>query len=142
MTDIPHLSRPAFFDSQPLTGADLTAVTDYHAAMLALHQRTLHSWGIASGLSVAGAKTARTVEVGAGYALDKDGHSIVLSEPRVLQVPSVFAGPTGGAVTYYITISYLDDDQLDARIRSGVCGANGAVRRVDEPRLRWQDPSE
>ncbi len=143
MTDIPipSLSRPAFFDGQALTAADLNAVVAYHRELLWLHQRSLHGSGIVSGLLVTGAKGDKSVTVGPGYAVDTGGRSIVLDAPQVLDIPSVVAGPAGGAVTFYLTIAYFNDDQLTPVVRSGVCGSNGAVRRIDAPKLTWPDPT-
>jgi hypothetical protein len=143
MTDIPipTLSRPAFFDGQALTAADLNAVAAYHRELLWLHQRSLHGSGIVSGLVVTGAKGDKNVTVGPGYAVDTGGRSIVLDAPQVLDIPSVVAGSAGGAVSFYLTIAYSDDDQLTPAVRSGVCGSNGAVRRIDAPQLAWQDPT-
>ena len=52
--DIPVLERPAFFDGQQLTAADLEAVQAYHRELLWLHNRGLHNWGIAFGYAVEG----------------------------------------------------------------------------------------
>jgi hypothetical protein len=141
MNDIPVLRRPAFFDGQPLAAADLTAVQDYHRELLWLHQHTLHGRGIVSGFAVHGAKGAKTVTVEPGYAIDRQGRSIVLDAARTLDVPSVVSGPTGQPAAYYLTVGYVSDDDLDATVRSGVCGSSGAVRRVEKPLLRWQDGS-
>jgi len=139
--DIPALQRPAFFDGQPLTAADLTAVQDYHRELLWLHQHTLHGWGIVSGFAVHGAKSSKTVTVEPGYAIDRQGQSIVLDTARTLDVPSVVSGPTGQPQVYYLTVAYMSDDDLGATVRHGVCGSNGAIRRIEEPLLRWQDGS-
>jgi hypothetical protein len=140
MSDIPSLSRPAFFDGQSLAAVDLTAVQAYHRDLLWLHQRTLHSWGIASGFAVSGAKGDKSVSIQPGYAVDSQGRSIVLDSARSLDVPSVVSGSTGLAVTYYLTVSYVEDADLPAAtVRAGACGSDGAVRRPDEPLLRWQD---
>jgi len=141
MTDIPTLRRPAFFTGQALTADDLNAVADYHRELLWLHQRTLHGSGIVSGLSVNGAKGDKTVTVSPGYAVDTSGRSIVLDKSQPLDVPSVVSGPTGNAVTFYLTIAYIDDDQLTAADRSGTCGSLGAVWRIDQPALAWSDPT-
>lgn len=141
MSDIPSLQRPAFFDGQPLTAADLTAMQDYHRELLWLHQRTLHGWGIAAGFAVTGGKGDKNVTVAPGYAIDQDGQSIMASAPTSLRVPAVAGGPTGGPVSYYLTAAYQPDDELAATVRTGTCGSNGAVHRDEQPLIRWQDPS-
>jgi hypothetical protein len=138
MTDIPDLSRPHFYDGQALTAADLNAVQAYHRELLWLHQRTLHGSGIASGFSVTGVKGDKSVTVAPGYAIDVQGRSIILDSPRVLDIPSVVSDSAGKAVPYYLTVSYVDDDQQAVTTRAGTCGASGAIRLDDAPQLSWR----
>jgi hypothetical protein len=142
VSELPTLSRPRFFDGQLLTAADLESVQSYHRDLLWLHQRTLHSWGIASGLHVAGKKGDRYVTVAPGYAIDSDGQSIVLTADAEMQVPAVVAGPSGGPVTYYLTIAYASDDQLQATVRDGVCATSGSVRLEEAVDLAWHEPAD
>lgn len=142
MNDIPSLKRPAFFDGQALTAADLNAVTAYHRELLWMHQRTLHSAGIVSGLVVTGGKGDKAVSVAPGYAVDDDGRSVVLDAPRAMDIPAVVAGPGGNPVIWYLTIAYVEDDDLHAAARRGTCGSNGAVRRMDAPVLAWREPGK
>lgn len=140
---IPDLVRPAFFDGQRLDADDLTAVYDYHRALRWLHNRALHGWGVASGLTVDGAKGVAAVTVSPGYALDCAGHDLVLSRPVQLPVPSVAGAPGGGPLDLFLTVSYATDDDLAAsESRDGVCQAGGAVRRAEAPRLRFQNPRD
>jgi hypothetical protein len=142
VSDFPTLSRPDFYDGQALTASDLNAVQAYHRELLWLHQRTLHGSGIASGLTVTGAKGDKAVTVAPGYAIDVAGRSVVLDASRVLDIPAVVGGPAGQAVTYYLTVAYVPDDELAPTERAGICGANGAVRRKDQPALAWRAPGE
>lgn len=142
MTDIPNLRRPDFFDGQSLTAADLTAVQTYHQELLWLHQRSLHDSGVASGFTVTGAKGDRAVTVGPGYAIDTAGRSVILDKTTVFDIPAVVAGPSGGAITFYLTVAYVPDDELAATVRAGTCGSNGAVRRAEQPLLAWRDPRD
>lgn len=140
MSDIPTLNRPAFFDGQQLTAADLTAVQNYHTELLWLHQQYLHDWGIVSGLSVRGGKGDTTVTVDPGFAIDSHGRSIVLTAPVTLAVPAVVGAPTGGPMQYRVTLSYAEDAALRPIVRAGACDAEGAVMRLDLPSVRWQEP--
>jgi hypothetical protein len=142
VTDIPKLNRPDFFDGQSLTAADLSAVQSYHQELLWLHQRSLHDSGIASGFTVTGAKGDRAVTVGPGYAIDTAGRSVILDKTTVFDIPAVVAGPSGGAITFYLTVAYVPDDELAATVRAGTCGSNGAVRRAEQPLLAWRDPRD
>lgn len=140
---IPDLVRPAFFDGERLDADDLAAIYIYHRELRWLHNRALHSWGIAIGFGVAGRKGGREVTVAPGYALDCQGRDLVLSRPVVLPVPAVSGAPTGGPALYYLTASYLADEDLPPNeSREGVCGGEGAVRRIERARLRFQNPRD
>jgi hypothetical protein len=135
--EIPAVQRPAFFDGQRLTAADLAAVQDYQRELRWLHNRSLHTWGIAFGLEVFAKRGDRAVTVQIGYALDCLGRDLLVSEAASLPIPPV-AGPT----TYYLTISFIEDEDLPPELRQGVCDANGAVRLPEQARLRWQQPDD
>jgi len=138
--DIPDLQRPAFFEGQRLTADDLAQAQAFSRELRWLHNRSLHGWGIAFGYAVTGARGARTVTVRPGYGLDCAGRDLVLEEERVLEVPAVAGGAGGGPATYHLTVSYAPDEELAPQEREGMCGTRGAVRLIDVPLLRWQDP--
>lgn len=139
---IPSLARPEFFDGQRLDAGDLNAIYDYHRELRWLHNRALHGWGVATGLVVGGRKGDGMVTVTPGYALDCNGHDIVLAEAATLVVPAVTGAPTGGPQGYYVTASWIDDASLSpSESRAGACGGGGAVRRAERARLRFQDPA-
>jgi hypothetical protein len=138
---LPQLERPAFFEGQQLGPDDLEVIYQYHRELRWLHNRALHNWGIAVGFTVTGAKGERTVTVAPGYGIDCEGRDLLLSEVETLAVPAI-AG-SGGPVTYYLTASYLEDQNLVvSENRLGVCTGPGAVRRAERPRLRWQRPMD
>lgn len=139
---VPRLERPAFAHGQRLLPEDLNGLLHYHQQVRWLHNRTLHDWGIALGLGVSGSKGEREVVVEPGYALDCDGHDLILCEPVTLQVPPVAGMEDGSPRTYLLTASWLEDEALRrAESRGGVCEGGGAVRLVEAPLVRWQDPS-
>ncbi len=137
--EVPSVERPVFFDGQRLTAADLTAVQDYQRELRWLHNRSLHTWGIAFGLEVIAKRGDRAVTVQMGYALDCLGRDLILNTALSLPIPPVAGGPNDPAV-FYLTISYLEDEDLQPEIRLGECDANGAVRLPEQARLRWQRP--
>lgn len=142
-SEIPELERPSFFDGQRLTAADLAAIHEYHRQLRWLHNRSLHNWGIAFGLEVSGARGDHSVQIRPGYAIDCEGHDVILSEEVVMNVPAVAGASSGGPATYYLTASYLsEEDQSPELTRAGVCDTSGAVRYAEEPRVRWQDPAD
>jgi hypothetical protein len=141
-TDIPSLQRPAFFDGQQLSAADLGSVQAFHRELLWLHHRSLHNWGIATGYAMSGRRGDRTVGVQPGYALDCQGRELILAEERTVPIPAVAGASGGGPATYYLTVSYLEDADIVPEMREGTCGSSGAVRRPERPNLRWQDPDD
>jgi hypothetical protein len=133
--EIPALARPAFFDGQRLTAADLTAVQAFHEAHRWLHNRALHGWGIVVGYAVAGTRGEREVRVDPGFALDARGREVLLASGRTEPVPAV-----ADAARYHLTVSYAEDPA--AETREGVCGTRGAVRLSETPEVRWIDADD
>jgi len=140
---IPDLTRPDFFDGQLLDAEDLSSIYDFHRSLRWLHNRALHDWGIAAGFGVTGEKRKAAIVVAPGYGIDCAGRDIVLAEQTTLMVPAVAGAPTGGPVQYFLTASWQADDAIaPAETRSGVCVPGGAVRRPDQPLLRFQNPRD
>lgn len=142
MSDIPNLQRPAFFDGQRLLATDLNTTQAFHREMRWLHNRSLHNWGIAFGYEVSGRRRQRVVQVQPGYALDCQGRELVQSEALEVAVPAVAGDAEGGPVVYYLAASYAEDEDLPPEIRAGVCDSSGAVRRPEQPLVRWVDPND
>lgn len=137
--DIPILERPSFFNGQRLTASDLTEVQQFHQELRWLHNRSLHSWGIAFGYKVLGNRGDRKVQISAGYAIDCQGRDLILSEPMELAIPVVAGDSAGNPILYYLTASYATDDRIPAETQTGTCGTSGAIRRPERPIIRWQD---
>jgi len=138
---IPRLERPDFVPLQRLEPDDLEALFDYQRELRWLHNRSLHAWGVASGYVVEGGVGAREVRVAAGYAIDIDGREVLLATSMTLPVPPVASGAGGAPARFHLTASYIEDgDEPIADSRAGVCGPGGTVRRLEAPRLRFQDP--
>ncbi len=141
--EIPELERAQFFDGQLLTAADLEAGLQRLRDLRWLHNRATHGWGIAVGFAAEGTAGGNVVTVGAGYAIDISGREIVALQETVLEVPPIAGTATGEPRELYLTASYLEDDELETVTkRLGVCGASGAVRRLEQPLLRFQDPTD
>jgi hypothetical protein len=133
ISDIPVLQRPAFFDGQRLTADDLAAVQDYDRELRWLHNRSLHGWGVARGLTVSGERGAASIDVAPGYALDSMGRELVVAEPVSLPVP-----PVAAASSWYLTATYRDDADMTPELRDGACDARGAVRLPDAPAVGFR----
>lgn len=132
---LPQVERPAYFDGQRLTAADLTSAADYSRAMRQLHNRALHGWGVVSRLGVTGARGASSVHVDPGFALDCSGRELLLVAGQDMPVP-----PVAQQSTWYLVIS-APDDPLTAEERTGACETDGAVRLLDVPLVRWLSTS-
>jgi hypothetical protein len=87
------IERPSFYEGQILGANDLQAAVDHAAGQMARHERYLHLWGIASGLtleeqnrSTAAPQSTPYVEVTikAGVAIDGTGREIVVPEDTPL----------------------------------------------------------
>lgn len=132
------VERPAFFDGQQLFASDLEHLAGFHRAMRELHNRSLHQYGVGNGFAVSGRRGDREVRIDPGYALDVDGHEIVLLEPHVEPVPPVAVDSDGGPVAFDLTVAYPRDEDLEeAETREGVCLPRGAVRLREEPVFCW-----
>jgi hypothetical protein len=114
------IKRLNYFDQQFLRVGDFRAEQDFHRRMLREHNRTLHTVGVASGLTVAPAGTAVTVS--SGVAVDADGEEIVLVDAQTLDLADQ---PAGQPV--YVTIAYR------ALATDPDTGTSNATRHTDSP---------
>jgi hypothetical protein len=139
--DIPDIERIVFFTGQQLTAADLTALQTAGRELRWLHNRSLHAWGIGTGLAVSGEQGDSAVTITPGYGVDCLGREVLLTEARTRPVPAVASGPGGGEATYFLVAAYQANvDQQVAEQRAGVCLPEGAVRLTEEPLLDWRPP--
>ena len=67
------IKRLHYFDHQFLREDDFTDEQEYHMGMTRLHNRLLHTWGIADGLEVEFETGASAVTVRSGTAVDSQG---------------------------------------------------------------------
>jgi hypothetical protein len=135
---VPDRERPNFFPGQSLKADDLNELEHALREMRWLHNRTLHNWGIALGLAVSGAEGDAKVTVGRGYALDCKGRELILTEPQVLEVPSVIDNGAGEPQSYHLVISFPQaNDFVVTASGEGVCRPGGAIRLDTPPKLAW-----
>ena len=133
LSDIPSLERPVFFDGQRLTPEDLEAVQILDRELRWLHNRSLHGWGVARGLTVSGERGAAAVQVAPGYALDSLGRE--LSVPAAVSLP---VPPVATSTRWYLTATYREDDELTPELRAGACDTQGAVRLPDAAAIAFR----
>lgn len=132
------VERLQFFDGQRLFATDLQQLEAFHREMRELHNASLHQPGLGAGLAVSGSAGDREVVVGPGYALDLDGHEIVLTRDHTEPVPPVEGDPDGTPAVFDLAVSYPSDDLLEVtETREGICQSRGAVRLREEPVFCW-----
>lgn len=134
--------RPAFAEGQILAATDLGATVDFPRGRAARHDRYLHEWGIAEGLTLT--KEDRTdpdnrpyvaITVQPGVAIDGTGREIVVPDPVVLQ-ESLFDEVNGADPAsldpYPVFLAGLDEDQTPVSLAADRCGSTSATTRVAE----------
>lgn len=109
MSDI---KRPHYFNHQFLNEQDFRDEQEYHIEMRRRHNRLLHSWGIAEGLTVDRA-AERQITINPGTAYDSRGREIVLNSAVTEDTSSY------GANSHFFVVirhheHFLEDDRQSA----------------------------
>jgi hypothetical protein len=102
MAESDSLTRPRFFTGKLLTAEDFTQEQQYVLDKLKRHNRSLHGFGIVSGLKVT-TKSGK-IAVDPGLALDCQGNEIVISTIQLISLPA--AAETRGPA--YVNIRYAE----------------------------------
>ncbi len=93
------VKRLNYYNGQFLKEKDFKDEQSYHINALSMHNRNLHSWGIASGLDVSLDKPKKHIILNEGMAVDRAGRQIILDKP-------VKIDPSNASVsTVYLTVS-------------------------------------
>jgi hypothetical protein len=144
--------RPSFFEGQILAAADLAGELDYARGQLARHERVVHRWGIADGLTLVGADQQTplgdkyvTVTVGAGLAIDGTGRELVVpdAEPlseQLFQQLNVAAGQT--SAWYPVLLVGHDEAGSPGGSASFRCATPQPTRVVEGYELTFGRPGE
>jgi hypothetical protein len=98
------VKRLHYFDGQFLRAQDFTDEQTYHLRLRQEHNRMLHTWGVADGLTLAFKSGAKRLTVEKGFAIDSRGREIVLSDDTDTQDLSSLAG----AAPLFVTIAYAE----------------------------------
>ena len=85
MDDPRILKRPNFFSGKLLTADDLSQEQEYVLDKFKRHNRTLHGFGIISGLKVSA--HAGQITVAPGIALDCEGNELVVDSAQSIVPP-------------------------------------------------------
>jgi hypothetical protein len=135
----PDLSRVAFFDGERLAAADLNAASTVQRELRWLHNRSLHSWGIALGFAVSGGSGDQQVAVGPGYGVDCIGREVILTETITMVVPSTADDGHGKPVIFFLVAAYPSESTLPVlEERQGECGTSGPVRLQERANIYWK----
>ena len=139
MAEIRDIKRLNYFTGQFLVEKDFNDEQAYHVDMRRLHNRWLHSWGVANGGLQVEKKADKTLAVAAGLAIDKDGNEIVVLKPHEVSLDSAVAANA----TVYVTARYQDvmgfrrsgrcDRQIQAQ--DGECGYHPRRSAAGDGRL-------
>ena len=100
MSDFSALRRPSYFAGQLLTAEDLSLEQEYIREKQKRHNRTLHGFGIVSGLRVSIA--AGNVVIAPGLALDCEGNELVVNSEQA-KLPINAAG-----AQEYVNLRYAE----------------------------------
>ncbi len=124
------IERPNYFAGEALLTDDFVSEQRYHMTVQSLNNRSLYTYGIASGLEVLwdSAQVKDQVDVLPGMAIDSLGRQIILTERQVVS----FTDITPGA-SYYLTISYAE---LYADYTEQPSGVSGYKRIVEQPLIQ------
>src|SRR5437667_3811200 len=112
MAESDALERLRFFNGKLLTADDFALDQQYFREKLKRHNRSLHGFGIVSGLKVT--TDAGKIAVDAGMALDCQGNEVVIGTTQKLSPPA----SSDNWRTAYVNIRY--EDKSDSMITEGV----------------------
>jgi len=103
MDESKALQRLRFFTGQALTIEGLKLEQDYFREKLKRHNRTLHGFGIVSGLGVNVKRGA--IIVAPGLALDCEGNELVVSSAQSLPVATIESSSSA-----FVSLHYVEEE--------------------------------
>jgi len=116
--------RLKFYNGQFLQQQDFTDEQEYHLDRLRRHNRQMHTYGVADGLTVTANVGATSAVVAPGTALDGEGRQIVLTQQRNVS----FGSLTNQWVL--VVISYAEQPSDPASV-----GDEGDTRWLERPEV-------
>jgi hypothetical protein len=103
MSESQSLKRPRFFSGKLITPEDLELTQQYFREKLKRHNRSLHGFGIVSGLKVTVHSGQIIVE--SGLALDCEGNELVVGTTQFIVPPAT----TGDWHTAYVNVRFVEE---------------------------------
>ena len=113
MAELHSLERPRFFSSKLLRTEDLALEQQYFREKLSRHNRSLHGFGIVSGLKVT--SHSGKIAVDAGIALDCQGNEVVIETTQNVSPPAC----SDKWRTAYVNIRYAEDSSDSVITQAG-----------------------
>lgn len=104
MTESQSFKRPHFFNGKLLTAGDLNREQEYHREKSKLHNRSLHGFGIVSGLTVT--LKEGLIVVDPGLALDCEGNELVVNTIQSISPAAIEAD----CHTTYVSLRYAEEN--------------------------------
>lgn len=123
MTDKPFL-RNNFLEGMSLTPEDLHVEQTYFREKHRLHNRSLHGFGIVSGLEVD--QRRNQLVITPGLALDCQGNEILVAEPVELTLPETLS-----ATSIFLCIRYSEREAKPASTKETSQGSWERSRVAD-----------
>jgi hypothetical protein len=153
MSDV--IERPSFYEGQILGAADLQAAVDHAAGQIARHERYLHLWGIASGLtldkqdrSTAAPQSAPYVEVTikSGVAIDGTGREVVVPADTPLSEAEFDQGnvAVGAGDNDWFPVFLIGGDEtgIVRSFGSLACTTGAAARTMENFSIQFGRPGQ
>ena len=103
ISDTAAFKRLRYFDGMSLTPADFELEQEYFRKKSKLHNRSLHGFGIVTGLKVTVTKGEVIVET--GQALDCEGNELVITTPQSIVAPA----STCEWRAAYVNVRYVEE---------------------------------
>lgn len=143
------IQRPRFYEGQVLSANDLEAGQDYQRGQQARHNRYLHAWGIAGGLTIRQEKrrTSGTNQeyldlfLQPGIAIDGRGREIVLDEERqLLQEDFENANVLVAGGWHPVILRYQQEDAAPSALAISACSTGESSRRIEGLAIEFGKP--
>ena len=126
MSESRGLKRPHFFPGKLLTSEDLELEQQYVREKLKRHNRSLHGFGIVSGLKVT--IKSEEIVIEPGLAIDCEGNEVIIDNEQSVLTPASF-----DKRTWFVNVRFVewDDDKGEALPTFGSEGVRNAATITD-----------
>ena len=132
------IERPIYYEGQILAANDLAQGLDYARDQDARHERYLHTWGIAEGLSVV--QRGDDFILQPGFAVDSSGATIVVPtatvlDPQRLKDDALLSSDDAGHFPVFVSRT---EGQSSTTREVGGCASAESTRREESYAIRYR----